>query len=177
MNYAIQMPRHQRKEKDSPVSQQEHTELRGLLGGLGWKCEQTGPQHSAATGLERSRVEQATVQDLTEANPTEERFALFGWGEAALQNKIDGRSTQGLLFTCSSATALQGQDSWMSVFSWKSGRVDGVSGSATCAETRAIVDLEDELLRCDVNDLKCWTTPLWKIHMVKWHDGTWRTCD
>ena len=30
------IPSHRRKEKDSPVSQQEQTELKGLLGGLGW---------------------------------------------------------------------------------------------------------------------------------------------
>ena len=42
--------------------------MRGLLGGLGWKCEQTGPQHSTATGLQRSGIEQATVQDMIEAN-------------------------------------------------------------------------------------------------------------
>ena len=33
----------------------------------------------------------------------------------------------------------------MSVISWRSGRIDRVCRSATCAETRAIVDLEDEL--------------------------------
>ena len=33
----------------------------------------------------------------------------------------------------------------MSVISWRSGRIDRVCRSATCAETRAIVDLEDDL--------------------------------
>ena len=33
----------------------------------------------------------------------------------------------------------------MSVISWRSGRIDRVCRSATCAETRAVVDLEDEL--------------------------------
>ena len=64
----IQISSQRKKEKDSPVTPREQTELRGLLGGLGWKCEQTGPQHSAATGLQRSRIEQATVQDMMEAN-------------------------------------------------------------------------------------------------------------
>ena len=54
----IQIPSHRRKEMDSPVSQQQ-TEMRGLVGGLGWKCEQTGPQRSAAAGLQRSRIEHA----------------------------------------------------------------------------------------------------------------------
>ena len=69
---------------------------------------------------------------------TEERLALIGWGDAALQNR-------GPLFTCSSVRALQGEESLMSVISWRSGRIDRVCRSATCAETRAIVDLEDEL--------------------------------
>ena len=59
---------HQIKEKDNPVSQQPQTEQRRLLGGLGRTCEQTGPQYSAAIGLQRSRIEQATVQDMIEAN-------------------------------------------------------------------------------------------------------------
>ena len=69
---------------------------------------------------------------------TEERLALIGWGDAALQNR-------GPLFTCSSVRALQGEESLMSVISWRSGRRDRVCRGATCAETRAIVYLEDEL--------------------------------
>ena len=64
----IKITSQRRKEKDKSLTPQEQTELRGLLGGLGWKCEQTGPQYSAATGLQRSRIEQATVQDMIEAN-------------------------------------------------------------------------------------------------------------
>ena len=52
------------------MSQQEQTELRRLLGGLGWKCEQIRPQHSATTGFQHSRIEQTTVQDMTE-EPTD----------------------------------------------------------------------------------------------------------
>ena len=77
--------------------------------------------------------------------PTEEPLTLIGWCDAALQNRIDGGSTKGLLFTFSPVKALQGEESLMSVISWRSGRIDRVSRSATCAETRAIVDLEDEL--------------------------------
>ena len=58
----IQITSQRRKEKDNSLTPQEQTELRGLLGGLGWKCEQTGPQYSAATGLQRSRIEQAVTR-------------------------------------------------------------------------------------------------------------------
>ena len=69
----------------------------------------------------------------------EDPLALTGWSDAALQNRIDDP-----LFTCSSVRALQGEES-LSVISWRSGRIDRVCRSATCAETRAIVDLEDDL--------------------------------
>ena len=116
------------------------------------------------TGLQRSRIEKATVQDMIEANrllqqvkkesgqairifsfPTEEQLTLIGWCDAALQNRNDGGSTKGLLFTFSPVKALQGEESLMSVISWTSGRIDRICRSATCAETRATVDLEDEL--------------------------------
>ena len=45
----------------------------------------------------------------TFSSPTEERLALIGWRDAALQNRIDGGSTKELLFTCSSEKALQGE--------------------------------------------------------------------
>ena len=77
--------------------------------------------------------------------PTEDQLTLIGWSDAALQNRIDGGSTKGLLFTFSSVKALQGEESLMSVISWRSGRMDRVCRGATCAETRAIVDLEDGL--------------------------------
>ena len=107
-----------RKAKDSPVTPQEQTELRGLLDA--WKCEQTGPQHSAATGLQRSRIEQATVQDMTKVNRTtsttsqerkwdrsygssvffrRKQLTLMGWDDAALQNRIDGGKYEGSSFT------------------------------------------------------------------------------
>ena len=70
---------------------------------------------------------------------------MIGWSDAALQNRFDGGSTKGLLFIFSSVKALQGEESLMSVISWRSGRIDSVCRRATCAETIAIVDLEDEL--------------------------------
>ena len=53
-------------------------------------------------------------------------------GDSALQNRIDGCGIEGLLFACSPEKALQGEEAVMSVI------------SASCAETRATVDLEDE---------------------------------
>ena len=40
-------------------------------------------------------------------------FALIGRSDAALQNRIDGGSTKGLLFRCSSVKALQGEGALM----------------------------------------------------------------
>ena len=163
-------------------------------GRTGWKCEQTGPQHSAATGLQRSRIEQAGVQDMIGANRllqqlkkesgqairifsflSEERLALIGWGDAALQNRIDGGSTKGLLFTCSSVRPLQGEESLMSVISWRCGQIDSVCRGAMCAETRSIVWIwKMNCLRFDINGLRMsgnsemYNSP---DEMARW--GTW----
>ena len=40
---------------------------------------------------------------------------------------------------------VQGEEALMHEISWRSGRVESVCRSATCAETRAMVNLEDEL--------------------------------
>ena len=58
---------------------------------------------------------------------------------------LDGGSTKSLLFTCSPVKALQGEEALMSVICWRSGRIDRACRGAVCAETRAMVDLEDEL--------------------------------
>ena len=131
----------------------------------GWTCERKGPQHNAATRLQRYMIEQATVQDMMKTNrlrqqitkesgqatrnirfSTKDRIALIGWGDAAMQNKIDGGSTKSLHFTCSSVRALKGEEALMSVIRWRIGRINSVCRGATCAETRAMVDLEDEPL-------------------------------
>ena len=159
----------------------EQTELSGLLGGLGWKCEHTGPQHSAATGLERSKIEQATVQDMIEASrllqqvknvrgkaicffscPTEERVASTGRRDAALQNRV----------------MAEGEEALMSVISWRSSRKDRVCRSATCAETRPAVDLEDELfaLRYQWSEMMG-NTPFENALDENGTPGTWCMCD
>ena len=134
----IQISSQRREEKDSPVTPQERTELRSLLGDLGWKCELTGPEHSAATGLQRSRIEQATVQDMIEANrllqqvkkesgqvtrifsfPTEDQLTLIGW----VMQHCKTESTEEIRSAFPSPVkALQGEESLMSVISWRSGR-------------------------------------------------------
>ena len=67
-----------------------------------------------------------------------------------MQNRIDGVCTKGLFFVCCSQRALQGEEAVISVISWRTGRTDRVCRTAKCADTRATVNLEDELfsMRC-----------------------------
>ena len=179
----IQITSQRRKEKDNALTPQEQTELRGLLGGLGWKCEQTRPQYSAATGLQRSRIEQATVQDMIEANrlllqqvkkesgqairifsfPTEEQLTLIGWVMQHCKTELM-EEVRKVFFSLSSVKALKGEESLMSVISWRSGRKERICRSATCAETRAMVDLEEELFALRYR----WAILQRKIHQMKW---------
>ena len=111
--------------------------------------------------------------------PTEERWALIGCSNAALQNRIDRGRTKGLLFTCSSVRALQGEEPLMSVISWRSGRTDRVGRSATCAETRAIVGLEGELFAMRDQWSEMLGNSVIGNSQVQWHDWylahVWRT--
>ena len=81
---------------------------------------------------------------------------MIGWSDAALQNRIDTGSAKGLLFIVSSVKALQGEESLMSVISWRSDRIDRVYRSATGAESRALWILKMTCFRDDVNVLRCW---------------------
>ena len=78
--------------------------------------------------------------------PTEERSALIGWGDAALQNRIDGGSTKRSALHMLFREGFAGRG-----ISDVCDQLGGVAEYTECvvvpkcAETRAIVDLEDEL--------------------------------
>ena len=67
----IDLPSDRRRQQESPVTERERSQLRSLLGGLQWKGSQTGPQLLAELGMLQSRVNEAKVSDIIEANTPE----------------------------------------------------------------------------------------------------------
>ena len=49
------------RDDDSPVTEKERSQLRGLLGTLQWRCYNTAPQHAARLSLIQSEVNTATI--------------------------------------------------------------------------------------------------------------------
>ena len=153
----IQIPSHQRKEKDSLVSQQKLTKLRGLE----VSTDRATTQRCYKTSTFQNRTRHNSGHDRSQSTPsagqksgqivrifsfTTEGAMSFQWmGRCSTAKQNRWKKHQRPLFTCSSVRALQGEESLMSVISWRSSRIDWVCRSATCAETRATVDLEDEL--------------------------------
>ena len=160
----IAISRERRKETKEETTDQEKTELRGLLGALSWHTSQVGFRFSAYTSLMLSEVPQSTVQTLIDANAllqraraaAKEPMKIFGfteqeqpqvycWTDASSQNRHDGYSTKGIFIGMSSVHLEQGSVDRVSPWFWQSGKIDRVCRSPGAAEARASTDGEDSL--------------------------------
>ena len=153
-----------RKDRTAPVTEGERTQMRAVLGASGWRAEQTGVKHAAEVSILRSKVKTATVEDLLTTNklvhkmrqeaaqklvihphPTAKKLVLVAWSDAAESNRPDGTSTKGAVLGMAPEAILEGQETEVSVMSWKSGKIDRACRSSGAAEARSAVDAEDEL--------------------------------
>ena len=104
-----------RKEREAATTEREKTQLRALLGAISWHAQQVGPHLSAEVSLLLSDITESTVETVVKANQLayhartrkdhkmlvhafaeDEPVALFGWVDAANENRRDGGSTQGI---------------------------------------------------------------------------------
>ena len=152
-----------RKDLKSPTTNQEKSQLRGLLGALSWYGQQTSPHLSADVSLMLSEVTNSDVSSLIKANQLlsnersrkghrlliqrcrNEDMQFYAWVDAASQNRVDGGSTQGILIGAASSQLLQGEVATVSPISWHSNRIDRKCRSPGAAETAAAVNGEDAL--------------------------------
>ena len=77
--------------------------------------------------------------------PEAEELGVFGWVDAASQNRPDGGSTQGLVVGMAPLSLLQGSLAKVSLVSWSSHRIDRTCRSPGAAETQAAVNGEDSV--------------------------------
>ncbi|CAE7649118.1 RE1 [Symbiodinium sp. CCMP2592] len=153
-----------RKEKDTATTERERTQLRALLGGLSWHAQQVAPHLSAEVSLLLSEVPESTVETIVKANllayhakgrkdhqmiihqfSPEEPLALFGWVDAASQNRRDGGSTQGIFIGLGPASMLTGDLGKVTPVAWHSNRIDRACRSPGAAEAQAAINGEDAL--------------------------------
>ena len=161
----ISLSSERRRQRESSTTKSEKSRLRAVLGALSWCAQQTAPHLSSSVSLSLSRVPKSTVQDVLEVNklvfltkanrqhkliihsgiaPTD--MMIAAWVDASLQNRDDGRSTQGLIIGVTSKRIMQGSLVPVNLVHWSSTKIDRVCRSPGSAECRASVNGEDQLL-------------------------------
>ena len=134
------------------------------IGALSWYAQQTGPHLSASVGLQLSQVNKSVVRNLIEVNKlvfqakayrdhkmlihgglNPNDFLVAGWADASGQNRIDGKSTQGLFVGITSRALLAGAMCPVSAVSWQSSKIMRQCRSPGAAGSLAAIDCEDLL--------------------------------
>ena len=160
----IGIPAERRREPDSLTTDREKSKLRMALGGLSWCAQQTQPQISAAVSVLLSEVTRSTVRTMIEVNKVvyqvrankhhvmkvhggldPQEILVAGWADAAGQNRVDGKSTQGMLVGVTSRSLLEGEMCSVSPISWHSTKIIRQCRSPGAAESLAAIDCEDLL--------------------------------
>ena len=149
------------------VTDDELTQLRGVLGALQWRSHQTAPHLASRLGQLQSEISKATVGTLKAANRlVRECFqtrhlstrinqldvldpkdvCFVAWSDAALANRVDFGSTGGFLVAAANPCILRGEPSPLSLISWRSGKLGRKSRSSLSAEAQALSEADQELM-------------------------------
>ena len=158
----IQINAERRRQPKSATSDLEKTRLRAALGALAWSAQQTCPHIAAGVSLLLSQVNSSTIETLIETNKLiyktkcQRKHKLIihggigmhdtliaGWADAAAQNRVDGKSTQGIFIGITSKSLLTGQLCKVSPVSWSSSKIGRQCRSPGAAESLAAINCED----------------------------------
>ena len=153
-----------RRDLRAPTTEHERSQLRALLGAMSWHAQQVAPHVASEVGILLSEVNTSTVQTIIRTNTLldrvrarkdhclrihrfseHEEIGVFGWVDAASQNRHDGGSTQGLIIGLAPVSLLQGELTKVSIAGWHSHRIDRTCRSPGAAETQAAVNGEDSI--------------------------------
>ena len=160
----IPIPSARRKDKHASTTERERSQLRALLGALSWHAQQVAPHLSAEVSLLLSEIPESTVKTIIKANllayqarsrkdhrmlihrfSPEESLTMFGWVDAASQNRRDGGSTQGIFIGLGPSSMLEGEMGSVTPIAWHSNRIDRSCRSPGAAEAQAAINGEDAL--------------------------------
>ncbi|CAE7237210.1 RE1 [Symbiodinium pilosum] len=160
----VKLSRDREKHREAPITDWERHQLRAVLGSLSWHTGQTGFQYSADVGILLSSVCNGTVEDIVKTNklvrdiqhsPGSLKIHSFRdaewldavcWADAAWANRPDGKSsTEGIVLGFSSPNLAKGALAPVSLMLWRSSKIDRTCRSPACAETKGVVNGEDDL--------------------------------
>eukprot|EP00435_Cladocopium_sp_Y103_P038988 s374_g10.t1 len=151
----IQVQRHRRKEPQSPVNEQERQCLRQLCGSLQYAAVQTRPDICAKVGLLQSKIPNACIEDLLDANRVlleakshpvnimivpipEDQVAFCGFSDASFETKKGVSSRQGTIIFTTNGNMAENQLSVICPIAWSSRKIPRVVRSTLSAEASAL---------------------------------------
>ncbi|CAK0857096.1 unnamed protein product [Prorocentrum cordatum] len=155
------------------VSDKERSDLRGRLGTVGWRAQQSAPWLSAEVSLLQAEIPTATVSTIQKINklirtmndtadvvmliPAIEQIAVVGWGDAAWAARITGESQGGEMIVLAPLSFLSGSTETVAPISWRSCKLPRVARSSTSAEVQMMTETLDEIsyVRLFIYELEC----------------------
>ena len=163
--HEIPVSKEKSRQPDLHTTESEKSQMRSVLGALSWYCGQVGYMYSADVGFLISSIPKSTIKDVIEMNnlvysikrdkdlklvihsfPEHLPLHVVGWCDAAWANRPDGSSsTAGVLVGMSSPGLENGEQSPISIISWRSSKIDRICRSPGAAETKAAVECDDDL--------------------------------
>ena len=160
----IRMSRDRERSKDASLTEHEKHQLRAVLGSLSWYTGQTGFQYAADVGILLSSIASGTINDIVKTNKLvrdikqnpgsllihnfsgAERLEAICWADAAWANRPDQESsTEGVVIGFSDPQLAKGAVAPVSLMLWRSSKIDRKCRSPACAETKGVVNGEDDL--------------------------------
>ena len=150
------------KEVKSPLTPQELSALRGLIGTMSWKATQTGPQYLADVSLLLSEIPYATVETFLRGNKLAremrrdakqsirfpswrlkwQQLAVITWADASQHNMPDKSSTLGYVSVIAPRAALEGEEVAVAMVCWRSAKTPRQCLCSNGAEVQAITEGE-----------------------------------
>lgn len=152
----IKIMKDRRKDRNSPVTEQERRKLRGVIGAANWLMSTTRPDVAVHAGLLQQRIQSATVQDLIEANKLVskirdyahvqvvirsipiERWSMLLATDASWGNTDDLRSQGGYFVGIADRDILTGKGCQISPTPWKSYKTERHTQSTLGAELMSL---------------------------------------
>ena len=165
------------KDEDLPATEEEKSQLRGLLGGIQWRAYSTAPQHLATLSMLQTQANSATVKTLKAANKLcrevyhhrhetirvqdlgvqPEDVVFLAWCDAAVGNRPDLKSTGGHVVCASVPAILEGESAPVVPVAWKSGKLQRVSRSSLQKRKPALKQKKNSCTS-ESSGGKCWAT-------------------
>ena len=158
----VNLSRERKQEEHLEATEEERKAMKGLLGGLAWRANQTAPWMAATTSILQGCSQSATVGDILQTNKLcrlqrcyselgltftsrIEKPVVVTFSDASWANRRDGTSQGGSLTVLTDSRVLEGKRAPFSILGSHSRKLKRVSRSSTSAEVQACANAYDDL--------------------------------